>query len=127
MALHPSEQDQHGLPVPCLHLDDHANDLAMKSYAYRKGTALLEAAGATRVFQSPALPVSHNMGTSRMSAEPQDGVVNRWGQSHEISNLFVSDGSLFTSSMAGNPTLTIVALAIRQAAYIVEQMRSNRL
>ena len=99
----------------------------MKSYAYRKGTALLEAAGATRVFQSLALPVSHNMGTSRMSAEPQDGVVNRWGQSHEISNLFVSDGSLFTSSMAGNPTLTIVALAIRQAAYIVEQMRSNRL
>ena len=127
VTLHPSEQDQHGLPVPCLHLDDHANDLAMKSYAYRKGTALLEAAGATRVFQSPALPVSHNMGTSRMSAEPQDGVVNRWGQSHEISNLFVSDGSLFTSSMAGNPTLTIVALAIRQAAYIVEQMRSNRL
>ena len=62
-----------------------------------------------------------------MSAEPQDGVVNRWGQSHEISNLFVSDGSQFTSSMAGNPTLTIVALAIRQAAYIVEQMRSNRL
>ena len=125
VTLHSSEKDQHGLPVPCLHLDDHANDLAMKSYAYRKGTALLEVAGATRVFQSPALPVSHNMGTSRMSAEPQQGVVNRWGQSHEISNLFVSDGSQFTSSMAGNPTLTIVALAIRQAAYIVEQMRSN--
>ena len=127
VTLHPSENDQYGLPIPCLHLDDHANDIVMKSYAYRKGTELLEAAGATRVFQSPPLPVSHNMGTSRMSAEPEGGVVNRWGQSHEISNLFVSDGSVFTSSMAGNPTLTIVALALRQAAYIVKKMRSNQL
>ena len=127
VTLHPSENDQYGLPIPCLHLDDHANDIVMKSYAYRKGTELLEAAGATRVFQSPPLPVSHNMGTSRMSAEPEGGVVNRWGQSHEISNLFVSDGSVFTSSMAGNPTLTIVALALRQAAYFVKKMRSNQL
>jgi choline dehydrogenase-like flavoprotein len=62
-----------------------------------------------------------------MSAEPEDGVVNRWGQSHEIPNLFVSDGSVFTSSMSGNPTLTIVALVLRQAAYIAKQIRSNQL
>ncbi len=64
----------------------------------------------------------HNMGVARMSADPEDGVTNGWGQSHDIPNLFVSDGSAFTSSGAANPTLTIVALAIRQADHIAARM-----
>jgi len=51
-----------------------------------------------------------------MSENPEYGMISTWGQIHEIDNLFVSDGSQFTSSLAGNPTLTIVALAIRQSA-----------
>ena len=69
----------------------------------------------------------HNMGVARMSANPDDGVTNRWGQTHDISNLFISDGSAFTSSAAANPTLTIVALAIRQADHIAQRMRSREL
>ena len=42
---------------------------------------------------------------------PRDGVVNKWGQTHDIPNLFISDGSQFTTGAAENPTLTIVALA----------------
>ena len=57
-----------------------------------------------------------------MSESPRDGVVNKWGQTHDIKNLFVSDGSQFTTGAAENPTLTIVTLAIRQADYIAEQM-----
>lgn len=49
-------------------------------------------------------------------------MVNGFGQSHDIPNLFVSDVSQFTTGAAANPTLTIVALAIRQAEYIVEQL-----
>jgi choline dehydrogenase-like flavoprotein len=60
-----------------------------------------------------------------MSEKPEDGVVNKHGQSHDIKNLFVSDGSQFTSGGAENPTLTIVALAIRQADYIAEQMKKR--
>ena len=60
-----------------------------------------------------------------MSAEAPDGVVNSFGQTHDISNLFISDGSQFTSSMAGNPTLTIVALSIRQAEHIANKMQNN--
>ena len=127
VTLHPGEKDQHGLPIPSLHLDDHPNDLAMKRYGYRNGIALLEAAGAVRVFCSPPLPVSHNLGTCRMSADPAAGVVDRWGRSHEIPNLFVSDGSQFTSSIAGNPTLTIVALALRQAGHIARLMGRGEL
>ncbi len=122
VTLHPNERDQYGLPIPCLHIDDHANDRAMKAFAYQRTEDVLRAAGATEVFRTPPLPASHNMGTCRMSAAPDDGVVDKWGRSHEIPNLFISDGSQFTSSMAGNPTLTIVALAIRQAGYLAEEM-----
>ena len=50
------------------------------------------------------------------------GVVNKFGQTHDIANLFISDGSQFTTGGAENPTLTIVTLAIRQAEYIGKQM-----
>ena len=67
------------------------------------------------------------MGTLRMSARPADGVCNKWGQTHDIKNLFISDGSQFTSSASCNPTLTIVALAIRQSDYIHGQMSSGEI
>ena len=57
-----------------------------------------------------------------MSERPEDGLCNKWGQSHEIPNLFISDGSQFSTSAAPNPTLTIVALTIRQPDYIADQM-----
>ena len=88
---------------------------------------LSEAVGATRVIDMPAYPASHNMGTNRMSAKAADGVVNKWGQAHDVKNLFISDGSQFTSSSAANPTLTIVALAIRQADHIAGEMSRGNL
>jgi choline dehydrogenase-like flavoprotein len=54
-------------------------------------------------------------------------VCNKWGQTHDIPNLFVSDGSQFTTGGAENPTLTIVTLAIRQAGYIVEEMSKRNI
>lgn len=67
------------------------------------------------------------MRVARMSENPRDGVTNKWGQVHEIKNLFVSDGSLFSTSAAANPTVTIVALAIRQADHIAERMLRHEL
>ncbi len=122
ITLHPTEKDQHGLPVPNVHFDDHSNDVAMRNHAYKQGAAVYDAVGATRTFPTPPYPSTHNLGTNRMSAKPRDGVVNKHGQTHDISNLFVSDGSQFTTGAAENPTLTIVTLAIRQADYIAEQM-----
>ena len=52
-------------------------------------------------------------------------MVNKWGQTHDIPNLFISDGSQFTTGGAENPTLTIVTLAIRQADYIARQMKAR--
>jgi choline dehydrogenase-like flavoprotein len=120
-----STKDKYGMAVSDVHFDDHPNDVAMRDHAYKQGVAIYEAVGATRTFPTPPYPSTHNLGTNRMSASPRDGVVNKWGQAHDIKNLFVSDGSQFTSGGAENPTLTIVALAIRQAEFIADQMKAR--
>ena len=122
VTLNPDVTDQYGLPVVNVHFDDHPNDIAMRNHAYRQGQAVYDAVGATRTMPTPPYPSTHNLGTNRMSENPRDGVVNRWGQTHDIANLFVSDGSQFTTGAAENPTLTIVALAIRQADHIAGEM-----
>src|SRR5690606_40125788 len=127
ITLHKTEKDKWGNPVPDVHFDDHPNDVAMRNHAYRQGTAIYDAVGATRTFPTPPYPSTHNLGTCRMSERPGDGVVNKWGQTHDIKNLFISDGSQFTTGGAENPTLTIVALAMRQADYIADQMSKNNI
>ncbi|GAB3673032.1 GMC family oxidoreductase [Salinisphaera aquimarina] len=122
VTLNNDLKDEYGLPVADVWYADHANDTAMREHAFEQGTKLYEAVGATRVHRTPPYPSTHNMGTCRMSADAADGVCNKHGQTHEVANLFISDGSQFTTSAAENPTLTIVSLAIRQAGYIADQM-----
>jgi choline dehydrogenase-like flavoprotein len=122
ITLNTNVKDKWGNPVPNVNFDDHPNDIAMREHAFTQGEKVYKAAGAVRTFRTPPYPSTHNLGTCRMSAKASDGVVNKWGQSHDISNLFISDGSQFTSGGAENPTLTIVTLAIRQADYIAQQM-----
>ena len=122
ITLHASEKDAFGLPIPNVQFSDHANDNAMRQHGFKQAKALYESVGAKRVIFTPPYPSTHNLGTNRMSAKAKDGVVNKWGQTHDIKNLFISDGSQFTTGAAENPTLTIVALAIRQADYIAKSM-----
>ncbi len=120
-------KDQHGLPVANVNFNEHPNDIAMRNHAYKQGIAMYEAVGATRTMPTPPYPSTHNLGTNRMSEKPEDGVVNKWGQTHDIKNLFVSDGSQFTTGASENPTLTIVALAIRQADHIANEMTAGNI
>src|SRR6516164_2798961 len=115
VTLNKDVKDRFGMPVPNVHYDDHENDVKMREHAYQRGAEIHQAAGATQVFHTPPYPSTHNLGTNRMAENPRDGVVNKWGQTHDIKNLFISDGSQFTTGGAENPTLTIVTLAIRQA------------
>ena len=62
-----------------------------------------------------------------MGDNRKTSVCNRWGQTHDVDNLFVSDGSLFTSAGCENPTLTIVALALRQADHIAGRVGRGEL
>ncbi|MGB3719958.1 MAG: 2-keto-gluconate dehydrogenase [Proteobacteria bacterium] len=127
ITLSDSVKDQWGNPVANVHFDDHPNDIAMRNHAYKQGAAIYEAVGAVRTFPTTPYPSTHNLGTCRMSENPRDGVCNKWGQTHDIKNLFISDGSQFTTGGAENPTLTIVALAMRQADYIADQMSKGNI
>ena len=125
VTLNANVKDKYGNPVPNVHFDDHPNDVAMREHAFRQGQAIYEAAGAVKSFRTPPYPSTHNLGTCRMGANARDSVCNSHGQTHDIGNLFISDGSQFTTGGAENPTLTIVTLAIRQAEYIASQMTAR--
>jgi choline dehydrogenase-like flavoprotein len=127
VTLSAEEVDAFGVPVANVHYDDHMNDLHMRNHGYKTLTAIHKAAGARRSIEAPAYPASHNLGSNRMSARAEDGVVDRWGRAHEVPNLLVADGSQFATGGACNPTLTIVALAIRQAEHMERAMAAGEL
>jgi choline dehydrogenase-like flavoprotein len=125
ITLNKAVKDKWGLAAPNVHFDDHENDIAMRNHAFKQGQAVYAAAGALKSFRTPPYPSTHNLGTCRMSTKASDGVCNKFGQAHDIKNLFISDGSQFTTGGAENPTLTIVTLAIRQADFIAKQMKQR--
>ena len=127
ITLSATVKDQWGLAAPNVHFDDHANDVAMRTYAYDHAQTLYAAVGAIDSHRTPPYPSTHNLGTCRMSEKAEDGVVDRWGRAHDVPNLFVSDGSVMTTGAAANPTLTIVALAIRQAEYIADELKKGNI
>ena len=93
---------------------------------------LLEAGGAknvqsyTRHDMEPGRGI-HEVGVARMGTDPRRSVLNQFQQSHDVKNLFVMDGSGFTSSACQNPTLTIMALAVRSTDYVLQQMKRGEL
>jgi len=127
VTLNDSVKDSYGLPVANINVDEHANDHAMRKHAQGQMTQMYEAVGAKRVVPGPIPTATHNMCTARMSADPREGVTNAWGQAHDVKNLFISDGSALSTPGSANPTLTIVALALRQAEYISQEMKARRI
>ena len=127
ITLHPTEKDALGLPVPVVTYNLHPNTRAMLDYSMMKGRAMYESLGATRVYTIEGFGATHNMGTARIGNDPATSVCNSYGQTHDINNLFVSDGSLFTTSACANPTLTIISLMLRQADYLAGQLTSGAL
>ncbi len=128
ITFHDTERDAYGLPVPVLHYQDHPNTIAMKQHAAKQCESIYDSLGGKNILTRPGAGSGcHNMGVARMSERPVDGVTDRWGRLHDVPNLFVSDGSVFSSSAAPNPTMTIVALAIRQAEHIADAMARREL
>jgi len=127
VRLHETQKDRYGLPVPVVHYEDHENAAPMRVHAARSARRLFESLGARRVVPFGVDMATHNLGTCRMSTDPDDGVCNAWGRAHEVENLYISDGSQSPSSGSVNPTLTIVALAIRQAEHIRGALASGAL
>ena len=107
------ELDTNGIPKPIIHFSYHGNEQRLEAHSVKVMEAAWKAAGArdTWVLQRTA----HTIGTCRMGVNPDASVVDPYGRSHEIPNLWISDNSTFPSSLAANPALTIMALALRTA------------
>ena len=127
--LDPNVRDQWGLPAPRLTYDwRRPNELARVEFMVQKMEELGRAMGATHIWRSPlgpGAPGAHHEGGTRMGNDPKTSVVNRYGQSWDIPNLFIIGSSTFPSMSGFNPTLTIQALAYMSADAIVNRYRKN--
>lgn len=127
--LDPDVRDQWGLPAPRLTYDwRRPNELARVEYMTGKLEALGRAMGARHVWRSPrgsGAPGAHHEGGTRMGSDPTSSVVNRYGQSWDIPNLFIVGSSTFPTMSGFNPTLTIQALAYMTADAIVTRYKNR--
>ena len=124
--LDPKIRDARGFPVARITYSPHAHEVAAQRFYIPLITAMLKAAGADAAAavpetSSPSFPVplsevpggAHIMGGMRMGHDPKMSVTNEHGRMHALDNVLVSDGSVFVTAGAHNPTLTIMATALR--------------
>jgi choline dehydrogenase-like flavoprotein len=128
--LDPNVRDVFGLPVVRLTYRNHAFELAAATYYKPRMVEVLRQAGAQFGFVDPIpaiVPRSrHVMGGLRMGNSPDDSVCDRFGQLHDVDNLYCMDGGVFVTGSGYNPTLTIIALALRAAANLVSPGNAER-
>jgi choline dehydrogenase-like flavoprotein len=124
VTLDPVLTDGHGIPAPKINYTVGENTSRMMDFAIARGKEILEAAGARHIHS--VYPVMyggwHLLGTARMGNDPERSVVNAWGRSHDVKNLFIVDGSIFVTSGGVNPTSTIQALALYIADTIKQRL-----
>ena len=123
VTLDPVLKDSHGIPAPRVDYTIGENSAKMMEHGIARGKEILAAAGASDIcVNSPILYGGwHLLGTARMGTDPERSVVNEWGRSHDVKNLFIVDGSVFVTSGGVNPTSTIQAIAL----YIADQMKQR--
>ncbi|RYX86008.1 GMC family oxidoreductase [bacterium] len=107
------ELDARGLPKPRLHFTEGDNERRMGEHAEKIMRDIFSAAGAKEMWSFNRH--AHVIGTAMMGNDPNTSVVDKFGRSHEISNLWLSDNSTFPSALDVNPAITIMALSLRTA------------
>ncbi|HKI73956.1 MAG TPA: GMC family oxidoreductase [Pseudomonadales bacterium] len=123
VTLDPNLKDSNGIPAPKINYTLGENTRKMLEHGIARATEVMEAAGAVEINSGGLLRPSgwHLLGTARMGNDPQTSVVNHWGRSHDVKNLFIIDGSVFVTAGGVNPTSTIQALAL----YVADTMKKN--
>ena len=130
VEIDPALVDAFGIPVLRIHMTFGENEQAMIPDMADSATKMMEAAGARNIRpftvpdRMPGMGI-HEVGVARMGSDAKKSVLNQFQQAHDIKNLFVMDGSGFTSSACQNPTLTIMALAVRSCDYLMGEMKKR--
>ena len=129
--LDPDVRDFHGVPVPRIAYSPHRFERAAAAHFGARLGEIVEATGGAWVASPPRqesqprpgaategqgpFDTAHVLGTARMGDDPRESVTDAYGRLHDVPNVVVADGSVFASSGGANPTLTIMALALRAA------------
>lgn len=116
------EKDRYGLPVAKITFSLRDNDKKMIAFGHKTTEEVMWAAGAEEVVQEARY--AHLVGAARMGSDPRTSVVDGFGRSHDIPNLFICDGSILPTQGSANPGLTIQALAARTADYLISERQN---
>jgi len=131
MSLDENVTDAWGIPVPRFSVAWSDNELNMTKDIQTTTAEMLDAAGFknidTYTRDTPPGFYIHEMGGARMGKDSKTSVLNKFNQSHDIPNLFVTDGSCMTSSAHQNPSLTYMALTARACHYAVEELKKGNI
>jgi len=130
VTVDPNRPDAYGIPIPVVHFRWSENDLALYRDMCETAKEILHAAKAQSIIdthQKPGGFASHEVGTARMGHDPRTSVLNSYCRAHDVKNLFVVDGSCFVTFPEKNPTLTIMALAVRTARHLATEVRKGNL
>ena len=132
--LDPSVVDKWGIPVLRFHFKWSDYEINQVKHMQETFRSIIEAMGGTPTSPMPSkerdygiLPggrIIHELGVTRMGADPSTSVVNGYCQAHDVKNVYVVDGGPFVTQPDKNPTWTILALAWRASDYIVEQRKA---
>ena len=124
--------DRYGVPILRINYKYRENERKMAKEMYEAAASILHAAKAEILpydatsMGTPGLAI-HEHSTCRMGDDPKRSALNGFCQSHEVKNLFVTDGSAFTTASEKNPTLTILALTWRSTDYLADRMKAGDL
>jgi len=131
VTINKEVKDAWGIPavhIECSHGD---NERAMASDALDSLKEMVDAAGFELTYANPFLAAPglciHEVGTARMGNDRKTSVLNRFNQSWDVKNLFVTDGACFVSIGCQNPTLTMMALTVRACDFIADQYKKGNL
>ena len=124
VTLDPQVADGDGIAAPKIVYRNSDNTRALIDFNLERAKEAHQAAGATKLLVTPLMRDCgwHIMGTCVMGEDPATSVVDGYGRSHDIPNLYIYDGSVFPTSSGSNPTATICAVALRS----VENLIKNR-
>lgn len=131
VTLNNNKKDKWGRPLIVVDCEFKENEKAMHRDTAITGQEILEAAGFknVKVNGSISFPgnANHEMGIARMGIDPKTSVLNKFNQMHEVSNVFISDGSCMTSGSCVNPSLTYMALTARACDYAVKELKKGNI
>jgi choline dehydrogenase-like flavoprotein len=128
VTLSTEEFDSDGLPAPKVEYRVSENTRKILKYTVERMVELHKAAGAKQIITQELWvdQPGHLLGTARMGDDPATSVVDSFGRSHDVDNLYIADGSIFVTSGSANPTCTISALALRVGRKVVEDVTAGK-